>query len=103
MFALPTSTLSCVTYSTDTGTVNDGCESCSSSSLSAARGCVLYSTDGTTITTCSQATDGNKPLVTSCYVGQFTGTSSPSITTCTSTDYDEFCKVSIFLFLNIIF
>ena len=101
MFALPTSTLSCVTYSTDTGTVNDGCESCTTSSLSAARGCVLYSTDGTKITTCSQATDGNRPLVTSCYVGEFTGTSSPSITTCSTSSFMEFCEVSIFLHINL--
>ena len=96
LFALPETTLSCVTYTSDTDSApgeNDGCESCSTSSLSTARGCMLHSSCGTKITYCSQVNDGNKPLVTSCYVGQFTAYSLPPITNCPANTFTEYCVV----------
>ena len=103
--ALPTTTLSCVTLETDPETtinsqtiVNTSCVNCGANSpkLALARGCVLYSSDGTTITYCSQVPNGNQPQVTSCYQGTFQSSNYNSLasTTCTPTTTSyEFCQV----------
>ena len=82
---------SCVA-STDAASAlgNDGCSLCTAASLTTARGCVLYSTDGSEKVICSTVADGNKPLVTSCYVGTFSSITQPATASCST----EYCKVS---------
>jgi hypothetical protein len=80
-----------------------GCANCSSASLAFERGCMLNSSDGLSITYCSQAVDGNKPQVTSCYQGQFSTTNFTSLTGTPCTQAFEFCKVTIQIYKESIF
>ena len=86
---LPSTTLSCVDKTSDIE-----CNTCSNMTLQETRGCIFYSSDGTSISYCSQKDDGNRPLVTSCFQGTFTFNSHPKHSSCspTSTAY-EFCQV----------
>ena len=67
---------------------------CTPTQLSTANGCVLTSYDGFTTTYCSQVSAGNKPTVTSCYVGVFSATNglnTAKSTACSATY--EYCKM----------
>ncbi len=87
-YQFPTALGTCV-LSTDTSA--PGCSSCSSASL--ASSCTVTNPNGLTYSVCSQATNGNKPSVSSCYVGEFSsGLSSATIKACSSAV--EFCKVT---------
>ena len=93
--ALPTTQLACVTAVNTTD-----CSTCSAEQLSSSNGCLIYSSDGYNVTKCSTLPGGNKPAVSSCYVGTFASiTGTAAKTTCSPNT--EFCKVmrTFFFFL----
>ncbi len=92
-YQFPTAIGSCVQSTAAAG----GCSSCSSTAL--ASSCKVTNSNGLSYSICSQVADGNKPSVTSCYVGTFSSTFNfATITTCSPAR--EFCKVIIFLNIN---
>ena len=82
----PTTTLSSVVKTSDTGT--NGCSGCSSPP------CTYFSSDFLTITTCTTAGSpaATATSVISCYVGTFSTTSSTN-TAIATTCANEYCKV----------
>ena len=91
-YQFPQAVGSCVKLSTDATTSSSpGCSSCGNSTLTSST-CTVYQANGLSYSVCSQATDGNKPSVTSCYVGTF----SPSLVSVLTTQCSkvvEFCQV----------
>ena len=99
--SLPTTTLSCVIAEVDGDFFNSsltilGCANCSSTSLALERGCMLNTSDGLSITYCSQVEDGNRPQVTSCYQGPFSTTNVDSFMGTSCGSAFEFCRVIIY-------
>ncbi len=92
-YQYPSAVGSCVLLSSDTTTTatEAGCSSCSTGTLASST-CTVTHANGLTYSICSQVADGNKPSVTSCYVGTFSVSSnSATVTTCSPAV--EFCKV----------
>ena len=90
----PTTALSCVNASMDSSSNNIGCNMCTADELNRVNGCQRTSYDGLQIAYCSQVDDGNRPSVSSCYVGKFSTTecsTAAKITACSPST--EFCKV----------
>ena len=90
-YQFPTAVGSCVNQLSDATTSSTaGCSSCSTASLAST--CTVTLSNGLSYSVCSQATDGSKPSVTSCYVGTFSSTFNlATITACSPAV--EFCKV----------
>ena len=102
-YQFPSAVGSCVTLSTDTTTTAAaaGCSSCSTGTLASST-CTVTHANGLTYSICTQVTNGNKPSVTSCYVGTFSASSNTaSVTTCSPAV--EFCKVRGISFYFILF
>ena len=88
-FQFPRALGSCVQLSSDIEA--PGCSICSTAILASST-CTVTHPNGLTYSICSQLANGNKPSVTSCYVGTFSASvSSATATTCSPAG--EFCKV----------